>query len=78
LTAVTLLRAFVGASGVSGGRTSSERNSVACVSRSFVYWPLIDFFGADLHLALAAKTSSAFVIRSKGSTSGGNANEQRF
>jgi hypothetical protein len=78
LSALSLLGVFAGTGGVSGGRSGSERRYVACVSRSFVYWPLIDFFGADFHLALAAKTSSAFVIRSKGSTSCGNANEQRF
>jgi hypothetical protein len=78
LTAVTFLRAFLGASGGSGGRTGNERRCVACVPRSFVNSALNDFFRADFHLALAAKTSSALGIHSKRSTRGSYANEQRF
>src|SRR5579863_4246629 len=67
--------ASVSVSSVSRASSYAQCHWVACAPRSFVYRSRIDFFGPDFLLP-AAKTSCEFMICSKRSTSGGNANEQ--
>jgi hypothetical protein len=65
----------MGASSVSGGRSAAHSLQVARAPRSLANWSRIDFFRCDFLSALAAEFSCSFVVRSKQSTSGSNANE---